>query len=385
MQKRKNCKVLRKSQAALEFLTTYAWAFLVLIISIAALAYFGVLSPKKILPDLCNFGPEIECMQFTIKENGLQLRLKNNAGNTIMIDKLSLVNENSQLNCVSSIDGALWENGGIQDASIYCTGFKDAGIIKDNKEKFNLEVNYNPAQSDASFTKTVSGEVFGVISDGSVFFVPKKGLAGYWKFDDGAGIIAKDSSGNGYDGMLKPDGAGPTWVTGKFGNALSFDGVDDNVLGNAALVSSYPFTLSAWANFDTQTTNGVFVGIYDTSVGNNFQYHIAADVGYFVMRARNPYTKDKFWNFPPQMTKVGTGWHHFLAVFRSATDRELYLDGVSGGTDARSVPAPSTSNQYVMGKNNAATQLFTGKIDEVAIYKRALSDLEIEAMAGVII
>ncbi|MBI2659218.1 hypothetical protein HYX05_03935 [Candidatus Woesearchaeota archaeon] len=45
-----------KSQAALEFLTTYGWAFLVILIMIGTLAYFGILNPSKILPNRCNFG-----------------------------------------------------------------------------------------------------------------------------------------------------------------------------------------------------------------------------------------------------------------------------------------------------------------------------------------
>ena len=53
--------MFRKSQAALEFLTTYAWAFLVILIMIGALAYFGMLSPSKLLPDRCNFGSEVSC------------------------------------------------------------------------------------------------------------------------------------------------------------------------------------------------------------------------------------------------------------------------------------------------------------------------------------
>jgi len=40
----------RKSQAALEFLMTYGWAILVVLIAIGALAYFGVLSPARFLP-----------------------------------------------------------------------------------------------------------------------------------------------------------------------------------------------------------------------------------------------------------------------------------------------------------------------------------------------
>ena len=41
----------RKSQVALEFLMTYGWAILVILIMIGALAYFGVLSPCKFIPE----------------------------------------------------------------------------------------------------------------------------------------------------------------------------------------------------------------------------------------------------------------------------------------------------------------------------------------------
>ena len=45
----------KKAQAAMEFLMTYGWAILVVLVVIGALAYFGVLSPKKLLPDKCLF------------------------------------------------------------------------------------------------------------------------------------------------------------------------------------------------------------------------------------------------------------------------------------------------------------------------------------------
>jgi hypothetical protein len=51
------------------------------------------------------------------------------------------------------------------------------------------------------------------------------GLVGWWKFDEGSGTVAYDSSGNGNDGNLTN---GPTWTTGKIGGALSFDGVNDS-------------------------------------------------------------------------------------------------------------------------------------------------------------
>src|SRR3989344_3676813 len=52
------------------------------------------------------------------------------------------------------------------------------------------------------------------------------GLVGYWTFDEGTGATASDSSGNNNTGTLTN---GPTWTTGKIGQALSFDGVDDYV------------------------------------------------------------------------------------------------------------------------------------------------------------
>jgi hypothetical protein len=62
------------------------------------------------------------------------------------------------------------------------------------------------------------------------------GLVGAWKFDEGSGTIAYDSSGNNNHGTLysgsnvcsnPPTSGCPTWVDGKFGKALQFDGVDD--------------------------------------------------------------------------------------------------------------------------------------------------------------
>jgi hypothetical protein len=49
---------------------------------------------------------------------------------------------------------------------------------------------------------------------------------GYWKFDEGSGTTALDSSGNGNTGTLMN---GPQWIDGKIGKALQFHGIDDYV------------------------------------------------------------------------------------------------------------------------------------------------------------
>ena len=55
-------KTFRKSQAALEFIMTYGWAILVVLVAIGALAYFGVLSPDKFLPSKCTLQAGMACL-----------------------------------------------------------------------------------------------------------------------------------------------------------------------------------------------------------------------------------------------------------------------------------------------------------------------------------
>src|SRR3989344_3970860 len=59
-------KFSRKSQAAMEFLMTYGWAILVVLVAIGALAYFGVLSPDKFLPSKCQLPAGIACTDFKV-------------------------------------------------------------------------------------------------------------------------------------------------------------------------------------------------------------------------------------------------------------------------------------------------------------------------------
>src|SRR3990167_283101 len=79
---------------------------------------------------------------------------------------------------------------------------------------------------------------------------PTSGLVGYWNFDEGSGATVADSSGNGNTGTLTN---GPTWTTGKIGQALSFDGSNDYVdagTGSSLNLAS-SLTVSAWIKPDT--------------------------------------------------------------------------------------------------------------------------------------
>ena len=74
--------VKKRGQAAMEFLMTYGWALLVVLVAIGALAFFGVLNPARFLPETCTITPGLACTDF--KADGtastLTIMLQNGMG-----------------------------------------------------------------------------------------------------------------------------------------------------------------------------------------------------------------------------------------------------------------------------------------------------------------
>jgi hypothetical protein len=80
----------KKSQTAMEFLLTYGWAILVAIVAIAALAYFGVLTPNTFLPERCQGPSGMDCVDLvSTGTNNVTFVLRNNNGGHIRIQKIA--------------------------------------------------------------------------------------------------------------------------------------------------------------------------------------------------------------------------------------------------------------------------------------------------------
>jgi|SRR3989344_1510403 len=67
----------------MEFLMTYGWAILVVLIAIGALAYFGVLNPGRFLPSSCTIVAGIGCDDFKVTAADVQLILRNGVGDDL--------------------------------------------------------------------------------------------------------------------------------------------------------------------------------------------------------------------------------------------------------------------------------------------------------------
>ena len=74
---------MKKGQSAMEFLMSYGWAILVALAAVAALAYFGVFSPERNLPESCIFFPGLGCTDHKVDTDGITLVVVNGMGKSV--------------------------------------------------------------------------------------------------------------------------------------------------------------------------------------------------------------------------------------------------------------------------------------------------------------
>ncbi len=206
------------------------------------------------------------------------------------------------------------------------------------------------------------------------------GIVALWPLDDGTGTVAADRTVNARNGSI----IGGTWITGRFGGALHFEA------GTELSVPSFPnatpdWTVALWVrpasgdfgeSFVTLiSTENVFVGGWEMNVrltpaDTKFQF------GYYQGPGDSDYvTIDCACVAPGQ-------WSHIVSVVNgTAGTMSFYKDGIAQST--RTVPIsikPGNATLY-MGRWHMPERLFTGDLDDVVIYSRALAAPEVLALS----
>jgi type II secretory pathway pseudopilin PulG len=215
------------------------------------------------------------------------------------------------------------------------------------------------------------------------------GLVGYWPFDEGSGTTAYDYSGYNRNASLcetlvsNCGVQGPTWISGKSGNALSFDGINDGALFSYSSPNNRSHSMVAWINYLIATTSVKYIlaangGIGTFAVQNSGKLSYSACGGTCNWGAitNSVVIPTNQWKFVAQSTT-------YDANGNGKTD--LYVDG----TKVASATFYCGSNCYVRAGgigmanydgNNYPISWWNGYIDDVRVYNRALSDAEIQAI-----
>ncbi len=212
---------------------------------------------------------------------------------------------------------------------------------------------------------------------------------GIWSFNEGSGTVAHDTSlpPQHNNGTLS---GGAAWSSGRFWDSLSFDGraaavtvPDDSVLEPKQVTVSawvkastspgnYDYVVAKGGNACNASSYGLYTGangglIFYTSSNNGLSYTLSPDAGTGI------------WNGK---------WHNVIGTYDGSTVR-LYVDGkeVGNGTPDTAPIAYGLPvfNDLVIGNYPSCPSIpegFTGSIDEVKIFNRALPASEIKLTVG---
>ena len=211
-------------------------------------------------------------------------------------------------------------------------------------------------------------------------YVPTNGLIGWWPFNGNA----NDESGNGNNGTVN----GAILTADRFGNAnraYSFDGIDDFIHNNStnSLNVTSQLTLSAWINTTTINQSRILTFGSSTNI-TNFQYSLLhtnvnnSNRLYFLANGANT-------NFEPNGPNFGnltisSQWTNVVVTFDGFI-LKFYLNGVlDKAVNINDTFLQNSFTNFIIGKRSDNQEVFTGFIDDIGIWNRALSSQEVHLL-----
>ena len=168
------------------------------------------------------------------------------------------------------------------------------------------------------------------------------------------------------------------WLPSLTFAAHDFNGTDGKGVGSAAEVTDYPFSISCWVNSDSATAaqNAAYVG----NGAGTARAQLSLD-GNVAGDKFGAYSVSSGGASAGAVTSTGYTagtWHHFTAVYASATSRAAYIDGGSKGTNATSV-ATSSYDTTILGVRRASgtdAGYLDGRLAECGMWSVELTDDE---------
>lgn len=190
-----------KNQISIEYLSTFGWILLVVLVTILTLSYFGVFDISNQIPKKCNFGEQIDCNNQFIDSNGnFVVSLTSRFNKQIEIKSFDLDNYLIDINNCSS---TILVPG--RETNIICS-MTDLGgnqvLFDDDRQSFDVTLTIEPLGTTDSYE--IDGNIFTDIIDADVSVAFScTGLGGQETCDqafmcEGSIISSNDYLGQGY-------------------------------------------------------------------------------------------------------------------------------------------------------------------------------------------
>jgi len=206
----------------------------------------------------------------------------------------------------------------------------------------------------------------------------KAELVGWWRFDEGSGTVAHDTSDNGNDGTFNGD---PQWVVGYFGGALEFDGSDDWLdCGNDPSLDLTTWTITFWLKVNENKNYNGFI-IKGNDAAENYEVLGFAD-GSFHFPIQHTDGSRTYINTAAGVI-VPDEWAHFAYSYDAAEGRRFYKNGSLIFEDTESGTPQASTVSLAIGNEQPMSRYVNGTMDDIRIYNHVLTEGEIlGAMEG---
>ena len=229
--------------------------------------------------------------------------------------------------------------------------------------------------SGTGYTIGTSNVATVTLADDDTVVLPAS-LTALWRFDEGSGTLAYDTAnGTAQNGTLIGT---PTFVPGKIGNALQFNGTSQWVSVNSAtdINPTAAISLAVWAKADAGATNWnasqtflskrnayILGPVNATSKSIQLRLHIGGAW--------------KTATFTPTFDL--TQWHHYAATYDGA-NMKLYMDGALVRTQAQTGAISPDTGVLAIGRDDGQARYFKGTLDEARVYNTAITATDINAL-----
>jgi len=145
----------KRAQAAMEFLMTYGWAILVVLVVIGALSYFGVLNPSQLLPEKCTLPIGFNCKDFRVTNSSINMYIENGAGRGVNITNIQYeADALSGDSCSGPVTGGDIQNGKMKNFTTSNCTYTETGR---SKNRYTITLTYT--WIDSSESHTMVGEL----------------------------------------------------------------------------------------------------------------------------------------------------------------------------------------------------------------------------------
>ena len=223
-------------------------------------------------------------------------------------------------------------------------------------------------------------------------------LVAWWRFNEGVGDIAEDSSGFEHTAFIRNG----DWGNGKAGSSLRMNGGNDSIvvvpMSDTLRATADGITVMAWAYRTAEHNVAVLAQGYPALFfgfhGAQFKWQVRAEPATFfralrrlpfvprIARALGYSTAAECYVSPTNVPSTHR-WIHLAGTYDGQRAR-LYVDGAEICNEAMSGPIRMTDDPFtISGYLDEAGQTIdeiSGSIDELRIYARALSAAEINGV-----